>query len=71
MSLIAYKFELHVAWLAPVPILAPAPYKLMSQITSLIQALCLIVHIFDMGNIWLVKQIICMDFHCFMCSTWV
>lgn len=46
--LISYKFDLLVMWLAPVLILAPSPNKLMSQITRLIQALCLIVHIFDM-----------------------
>ena len=46
--LIFYKFDLLVMWLAPVLILAPSPNKLMSQITRLIQALCLIVHIFDM-----------------------
>lgn len=48
--LISYKFDLLGMWLAPVLILAPSPNKLMSQITRLIQALCLIVHIFDMGK---------------------
>ena len=39
--LVSYKFDLLMMWLAPVLILAPSPNKLMSQITRLVQALCL------------------------------
>lgn len=66
--LVSYKFDLLMMWLAPVLILAPSPNKLMSQITRLVQALCLSSSHFWYGKkIWSTEQVIYVDFHHFMC----